>query len=29
MDISFKDQELETSLAKQLGVPVMLTNVSQ
>ncbi|MFO1024761.1 MAG: NAD(P)-dependent oxidoreductase [Acetobacteraceae bacterium] len=29
MDISFKDQELETSLAKQLGVPVMLANVSQ
>ena len=29
VDISFKDQELETSFAKQLGVPVFLANVSQ
>jgi 3-hydroxyisobutyrate dehydrogenase len=29
IDISFKDQELETSLAKQLGVPLFLANVSQ
>jgi 3-hydroxyisobutyrate dehydrogenase len=29
MDISFKDQELETQFAKQLGVPVLLANVSQ
>ena len=29
VDISFKDQELETSFAKQLGVPVLLANVSQ
>jgi 3-hydroxyisobutyrate dehydrogenase-like beta-hydroxyacid dehydrogenase len=29
MDISFKDQELETGFAKQLGVPVLLANVSQ
>jgi 3-hydroxyisobutyrate dehydrogenase-like beta-hydroxyacid dehydrogenase len=29
IDISFKDQELETSFAKQLGVPVLLANVSQ
>ena len=29
VDISFKDQELETALAKQLGVPVLLANVSQ
>jgi len=28
-DISFKDQELETALAKQLAVPVLLANVSQ
>ena len=28
-DISYKDQELETSFAKQLGVPVLLANVSQ
>ena len=29
VDISFKDQELETQFAKQLGVPVLLANVSQ
>jgi 3-hydroxyisobutyrate dehydrogenase len=29
MDISFKDHELETGFAKQLGVPVLLANVSQ
>ena len=29
VDISFKDQELETQYAKQLGVPVFLANVSQ
>jgi 3-hydroxyisobutyrate dehydrogenase len=29
VDISFKDQELETRYAKQLGVPVFLANVSQ
>ncbi|MGE0224789.1 MAG: NAD(P)-dependent oxidoreductase [Acetobacteraceae bacterium] len=29
VDISYKDQELETGLAKQLGVPVLLANVSQ
>jgi 3-hydroxyisobutyrate dehydrogenase len=29
VDISYKDQELETSFAKQLGVPVFLANVSQ
>jgi 3-hydroxyisobutyrate dehydrogenase-like beta-hydroxyacid dehydrogenase len=29
IDISFKDQELETQFAKQLGVPVLLANVSQ
>jgi 3-hydroxyisobutyrate dehydrogenase-like beta-hydroxyacid dehydrogenase len=29
MDIAFKDQELETAFAKQLGVPVLLANVSQ
>ena len=29
VDISFKDQELETGFAKQLGVPVLLANVSQ
>ena len=29
LDISFKDQELETSFAKQLGVPLLLANVSQ
>jgi len=29
IDISFKDQELETAYAKQLGVPLLLANVSQ
>ena len=29
VDISYKDQELETTFAKQLGVPVLLANVSQ
>ena len=29
VDISYKDQELETGLAKQLGVPVLMANVSQ
>jgi 3-hydroxyisobutyrate dehydrogenase len=29
VDISFKDQELETAFAKQLGVPVLLANVTQ
>jgi 3-hydroxyisobutyrate dehydrogenase len=29
MDIYYKDQELETAFAKQLGVPVFLANVSQ
>jgi 3-hydroxyisobutyrate dehydrogenase len=29
VDISFKDQELETAFAKQLGVPLLLANVSQ
>jgi len=29
IDISFKDQELETAFAKQLGVPILLANVSQ
>ena len=29
IDISFKDQELETQFAKQLGVPVLLANVTQ
>ncbi len=29
VDISYKDQELETGFAKQLGVPVLLANVSQ
>ena len=29
VDISFKDQELETAFAKQLGVPVLLANISQ
>jgi 3-hydroxyisobutyrate dehydrogenase-like beta-hydroxyacid dehydrogenase len=28
-DISFKDQELETALAKVLGVPMLLANVTQ
>jgi 3-hydroxyisobutyrate dehydrogenase-like beta-hydroxyacid dehydrogenase len=29
VDISFKDQELETQYAKQIGVPLFLANVSQ
>ena len=29
LDISFKDQELETAFAKRLGVPLFLANVSQ
>jgi 3-hydroxyisobutyrate dehydrogenase-like beta-hydroxyacid dehydrogenase len=29
IDISYKDQELETAFAKRLGVPVLLANVSQ
>jgi 3-hydroxyisobutyrate dehydrogenase-like beta-hydroxyacid dehydrogenase len=29
VDISFKDQELETAYAKHLGVPLLLANVSQ
>ena len=29
MDITFKDQELETPFAKQLGVPLLLANVTQ
>ena len=29
VDISFKDQELETAFAKQLGVPLLLANISQ
>jgi 3-hydroxyisobutyrate dehydrogenase-like beta-hydroxyacid dehydrogenase len=29
VDIFFKDQELETAFAKQLGVPMLLANVSQ
>jgi len=29
IDISFKDQELETAFAKQLGAPLLLANVSQ
>ncbi|MGE0419614.1 MAG: NAD(P)-dependent oxidoreductase, partial [Acetobacteraceae bacterium] len=29
VDISYKDQELETAFAKQLGVPVLMANVSQ
>lgn len=29
VDISYKDQELETAFAKQLGVPIFLANVSQ
>ncbi len=28
-DISYKDMELETSFAKQLGVPLLVTNVAQ
>jgi 3-hydroxyisobutyrate dehydrogenase-like beta-hydroxyacid dehydrogenase len=29
IDISYKDQELETSFAKALGVPLLMANVSQ
>jgi 3-hydroxyisobutyrate dehydrogenase len=29
VDITFKDQELETSFAKRLGVPLLLANVTQ
>lgn len=29
VDITYKDQELETAFAKQLGVPVLLANVTQ
>ena len=29
IDISYKDQELETSFAKHLGVPLLLANVTQ
>ena len=29
VDISYKDQELETAFAKSLGVPLFLANVSQ
>lgn len=29
IDISYKDQELETTFAKELGVPVFLANVTQ
>ena len=29
IDVYYKDQELETAFAKQLGVPVLLANVSQ
>ena len=29
VDISYKDQELETAFAKELGVPLLLANVSQ
>jgi len=29
IDISFKDQELETAFAKQLGVPLLMANLSQ
>lgn len=29
IDISFKDQELETSFAKQLGVPLLMASLSQ
>lgn len=29
VDISYKDQELETAFAKQLGVPIFLANISQ
>lgn len=29
VDVSYKDQELETAFAKRLGVPLLLANVSQ
>jgi 3-hydroxyisobutyrate dehydrogenase-like beta-hydroxyacid dehydrogenase len=29
IDISYKDQELETGFAKRLGVPLLLANLSQ
>jgi 3-hydroxyisobutyrate dehydrogenase len=29
VDITYKDQELETAFAKQLGVPLLLANVTQ
>ena len=29
VDISYKDQELETTFKKELGVPLLLANVSQ
>ena len=29
IDISYKDQELETTFAKRLGVPLLLANVTQ
>ncbi len=29
IDVYFKDQELETAFAKQLGIPLLLANVSQ
>jgi 3-hydroxyisobutyrate dehydrogenase len=29
IDISYKDQELETSFAKQIGVPLLMANLSQ
>jgi 2-hydroxymethylglutarate dehydrogenase len=29
MDVYYKDQELETAFAKQLGVPLLLANVTQ
>lgn len=29
VDISYKDQEPETAFAKQLGVPVLVANVTQ
>jgi 3-hydroxyisobutyrate dehydrogenase-like beta-hydroxyacid dehydrogenase len=29
VDISYKDQELETAFAKRLGVPVLLANITQ
>lgn len=29
IDISYKDQDLETSFAKRLGVPLLLANLTQ